>query len=439
MSKKSETNTRTSTSRLLKKKTIGAITEYVLTSNSMRVLFVQRVGTGVITSNIVYKIGSRHEARGETGIAHMLEHMLFKPTKFDITRKQASAATEFEKEFGVILNANTWRDRTSYFFSYPKEHFSQALRIEAERMRDVVITDESLAPEKANVLSEYDMHAGDELFLLATEMYDVAIRNHPYGHETIGYREDIEDYTAEKIRSYYERYYAPNNATLIVTGDCTEAMMKSEVLAHFATIPTSIIPVEHIFREPKQEGRRTVTVSRPSTKNVLGIGVKHDAFPSSGWFQTLAIFDMLAGGEDSVLAKRFVDTGLVSHIEMSLEQSKDPNLAVIFCSLTPKTTHEKLEKSILDTVRRLTPKDITPYLKKTTAKLLMNEALTRSSSLALSQELVEYVSADAWEHFSTTEAILKGITPKAVHARLQTLFTEEQMTLGYFIGQNSQK
>lgn len=438
MSKKSETNTSTQP-RLLKKKTIEAISEYVLTSNGMRVLFLPRKGTGVITSNIVYKIGSRHEARGETGIAHMLEHMLFKPTKQDIARKHDSASTEFEKEFGVILNANTWRDRTSYFFSYPKVHFPQALKIEAERMRGVVITDESLAPEKANVLSEYDMYAGDELFLLSTEMYDVAIRNHPYGHETIGYREDIEDYTASKIRSYYEDYYTPNNATLIIVGDCTEAVMKREVLAHFAMLPMTHIPKEHLFREPEQNGKRTVTVSRPSTKNVLGIGVKHDAFPNIAWFETLAIFDMLAGGEDSVLTKRFVDTGLVSHIDTSLEQSKDSNLAVIFCTLTQKTNHEKLEKNLLETVRALTPKDIAPYLKKTTAKLLMNEARTRSSSLSLAQELVEYVSAEAWEHFFASEAILKNITPKAVHTRLQTLFTEEQMTIGYFIGQSDQK
>ncbi len=435
MSKKSVPNTRNTSPRLLKKKTVGSITEYVLTSNGLRVLFLPRAGTGVITSDILYAIGSRHEARGETGIAHMLEHMLFKQTAHDISKRQDSAATEFEKAYGVVLNANTWRDRTNYFFSYPKEHFAQALRIEAERMRDVVITDETLAPEKSNVLSEYDMYAGDELFTLATEMCDVAFRNHPYGHETIGYREDIEDYTAAKICSYYERYYAPNNATLMIVGDCTEALMKREVLAHFALLPESDIPTEHVFREPKQEGKRTVTISRPSTKNILALGVKHEAFPTTAWFETLAIFDMLAGGEDSILTKHFVDTGLISHIETSLEQSKNTNLALIFCTLTPKSTHEKLEKTILEVVRKLTPKDIAPYLKKTTAKLLMSEALTRGSSLSLTQELVEYVSADAWEQFYASEAVLKSITPKAVHTRLQSLFTDSQMTIGYFIGQ----
>jgi zinc protease len=424
MSKKNAQSTKTKAPRLLKKKTVGTITEYVLTSNGMRVLFSPRAGTGVITSDIVYFIGSRHEAHGETGIAHMLEHMLFKQTTHDIAQKHDAAATEFEKAYGVVLNANTWRDRTSYFFSYPKEHFAQALKIEAERMRDVVITDESLAPEKANVLSEYDMHAGDELFTIATEMSDAAFRNHPYGHETIGYREDIEDYTAAKIRSYYERYYAPNNAVLIVVGDCSEAILKREVLAHFATLPESTIPHEHLFREPKQEGKRTVTVSRPSTKNILALGVKHEAFPHTAWFETMVIFDMLAGGEDSILNKRFVDTGLISHIDISLEQSKNTNLGIFFCTLSKKTTHGALEQKIRDVINGLTAKDIAPYLKKTTG-----------SSLSFTGELVEYVSAGAWEAFFSSEEALKKITPKAVHARLQELFSDTQMTIGYFIGQ----
>lgn len=435
MSKKSETSSRASAPRLLKKKVIGTITEYLLTSNDMRVLFLPITGTGVITSDILYAIGSRHEARGETGIAHMLEHMLFKQTSSDIALKRDSAATEFEKTYGVILNANTWRDRTNYFFSYPKEHFAQALRVEAERMRGVVITDESLAPEKANVLSEYDMYAGDEFFTLSTEMSDVAFRNHPYGHETIGYREDIEDYTATKIRSYYKHYYTPNNATLIVVGDCSEAILKREVLANFATLQKSDIRSEHVFREPRQEGKRTVAISRPSTKNILALGIKHGAFPSATWFETRVIFDMLAGGEDSVFTKRFLDTGLISNIDTSLEPSRDTNLAIIFCTLTQKTTHEKIEKAMLETVRTLTPKDIAPYLKKSTAKLLMNEALTRSSSLSLTQELVEYVSAGAWEQFFASETILKKISPKAIHTRLHALFSDTQMTTGYFIGQ----
>jgi zinc protease len=113
------------------------ISEYVL-RNGLTVLYMEAKGTGVITSNIVYKVGARDERAGETGLAHMLEHMLFKPTKVDLAQKIDSGAMQFERETGCILNANTWKDRTTYFFSYPKVHFARALQIEAERMHGVV-------------------------------------------------------------------------------------------------------------------------------------------------------------------------------------------------------------------------------------------------------------------------------------------------------------
>ena len=106
-------------------KKAGGIKEFQLKSNGLRVLFVPRPGTGVITTNITYLVGARDEARGETGLAHMLEHMLFKPTVFDKKAGRDSGAMHFERNVGCILNANTWRDRTTYYFSYPIEHFDR--------------------------------------------------------------------------------------------------------------------------------------------------------------------------------------------------------------------------------------------------------------------------------------------------------------------------
>jgi len=158
--------------------------------------------TGVVTSNITYKAGSRDEANGETGIAHMLEHMLFKPTTQDLKKNIDSSAMQLERETGCIINANTWKDRTTYFFSYPVEHFSRALQVEAERMQDVVITDKEFLPERGNVLSEFDMYNGDPHFALNVQMVCAAFHSHPYGHETIGFREDIERYTPAKLQRF---------------------------------------------------------------------------------------------------------------------------------------------------------------------------------------------------------------------------------------------
>ncbi len=254
MSKKSETSFKTKQPALKKVRTVGDISEFVLTSNGIHILYVNRPGTGVITSNILYKVGSRDESRGETGLAHMLEHMLFRQTKRNLAEGSKPSAMLFESEIGANLNANTWKDRTTYCFSYPKEHFDRALSIEAERMTELVITDETFKPEQTNVLSEFDSYAGDEKFLIATQMCPTTFHSHPYSHETIGYREDIESFTTEKLMRFYRKYYTPQNAVLIIVGDVSEATMKKSVLFHFLKCPTSETFIERVkIIEPSQE------------------------------------------------------------------------------------------------------------------------------------------------------------------------------------------
>lgn len=436
MSKKSGTNFNTNTKYGLEKVTTKkGITEYLLPQNGLRVLFVRRPGTGVITSDIVYRVGSRDEAVGETGIAHMFEHMLFKPTHYDRKRSTDSAIMFMERETGASINANTWKDRTSYYISYPKEHFNRALQIEAERMHGLILTDEEFKPEQKNVLSEFDMYAGDEQFALSVQMMGVAFQSHPYGHETIGYREDIEAYTIEKLKTFYEKFYAPNNATLIIVGDISETDMKAGVLKHFGSLkPSTTLGSRLVVTEPKQEGTRTVIVVRPSTTQVYALGVKHDAFPTKSWFETMVIFDMLAGGADSILHKKLVDTGLATNVHTVLEPTYEKNLGIIFVTLTKKSNHEKMHTQLHNIIESLTPTLVQPYLTKTIAKVLTQEFATRENSLGYASELVEYVSAGAWEHFFDSEKILTSITPKDIVNRIKILFNEPETTIGYFRG-----
>lgn len=413
----------------------GGITEYLLASNGLRVLYAERKGSGVVTSNIVYRVGARDEDRGETGLAHMLEHMLFKLTKHDIARGTDSASMLFEREIGVTLNATTWKDRTSYYFSYPKVHVERALRIEAERMHDVVLTDKTFQPERTNVLSEYDMNAGHEEFGLMVQMIGVAMQSHPYGHETIGYREDIEDYTVEKLQRFYEKYYAPNNATLIVVGDVSFKEVERLVVKHFARLePSTTLTARPIIREPKQEGLRSVVVTKPSTINLLALGVKHDGFPSQDWFVTAVAFELLAGGDDSVLHKALVDTGFASRVSASVDPLSDPNLDILVVSPAEGHTHDDIYAEIRAALSKLTNASVAPHLKKILARRITDECMARESSKGFVDELVEYVGAEAWEHFFETETLLRAITPAMVIKRVQTLFDERNLTLGKFIG-----
>lgn len=414
--------------------TYKSIKEFKL-ANGLRILYKQIKGTGVVTTNITYMVGARDEIVGQTGLAHMLEHMLFKPTKADIALKIDSGAMQFERETGCILNANTWKDRTTYFFSYPKHYFSRALRIESERMKDVVLTDTEFIPERGNVLSEFDMYFGDPYFALSMAMVSTAFHSHPYGHETIGFREDIERYTVEKLTAFYEKFYDPSNAVLMIIGDIDEKTALAETVAHFGKIPSHgpVIRTMDIV-EPKQEGLRRLEIVRPALSNVVGFGVKHKGFPSQDWFSVSLLSAILTDGADSILYKKLVDTGLATKVEMLVEPSQEENLGLLFVTLSQKTTHAQIEKVVMETIAALTPKEIAVPYKKIQQRIITEELIGRESSLKIAMELTEYVSAGAWKAYFDTEAMLSLITTKDIIAKARDLFTLEKMTIGHFIG-----
>jgi zinc protease len=410
------------------------VNEYRL-DNGLSVLFYQIKGTGVVTSNLTYRVGARDEMPGETGLAHMLEHMLFKPTKEDLKRKIDSGAMQFERETGCILNANTWKDRTTYYFSYPREHFARALAIEAERMHDVIISEKEFRPEQGNVLSEFDMYFGDPYFAMSVESIGAAFHSHPYGHETIGFREDIEAITPERLDAFYKRYYDPHNATLIIAGDVTEKEMLAEVVARFGKLQTrGEMPPRSIVLEPKQEGLRRFEIARPSRLQILSLGVKHGGFPGKDWYVTSLLASVLAGGEDSILHKELVDTGLASNVSMSVDPSSEQDLSMLFVTLTNKTTHEKMEKRVLQIVRSLDAKRIAKEYRKTQAQVIAEEVMEKESSLNIALGLTEFVSAGSWKTFFDTEEMLKSITAKDIIAKANELFTEKNMVIGHFKG-----
>ncbi len=410
-------------------------TELVLKKNGLRILHKEIKNTGVITTNITYRVGSRDEARGETGLAHMLEHMVFKPTKRDVKKKVNSGAMQFERETGCILNANTWKDRTTYFFSYPKEYVGEALRIEADRMVNVVLTDKEFLPERNNVLSEFDMNNGDPYFALSVQMVSTAFHSNTYGHETIGFREDIENYTAEKLKAFYEQYYRTDNATLMVIGDCSLEDSLGQIKKEFGSLknPSEAIPRYNI-PEPKQEGVRRSYVKRESKTNIVALGIKHNSFPTKHWYETAMLLEILAGGTDSILYTHFVDSGKAIRVETMIEPTSNENLGAIFITLAPGQSHDTIEQEALAVISKLKSKEIDSLLKKSIQKTITDELFAQGSSLKIAMELTEFVAAEKWVAYTETEKMLQSITAKDILTIRDTLFNFDSMTIGYFIG-----
>lgn len=439
MSKKSKTKSQTKNASVPGYKFIqkvANIEEFELTSNGLRVLFQERPDTGVVTTNITYVVGAVDEEKGESGLAHMLEHMLFKPTTFDKQAKiQEGGAMRFERETGCILNANTWKDRTTYFFSYPTEYMDRAVEIEAQRMTGVVLNDKELTPEQGNVLSEFDMYNGDPHFALAVQMVSTAFHSHPYGHETIGYREDIEDYNPEKLERFYRNYYRPDNAVMMVIGDIDRKSALETVKKHFGKIKryTGEIP-RNTAREPKQEGIRRVEIVRPATTQIVSIGFKHEGYGTKDWLATYVLLEALTGGPESILQKRLVDSGKVSELSTMIEPTRERNLGSLSATLSKDVSHQEIESEILEIARNITTKDVTALVEKTKARLVTDELFSRQDSLQICRELTEYVAAGDWTLYAKMLKELQKITPKDVVSLAESLFAEKNLTIGYFIG-----
>lgn len=413
----------------------GDFAEYELKANGLRVIHRELPGTGVISTNLTYRVGSRHEARGTTGLAHMLEHMLFKPTAADIAANRRAGPDRFEAETGCLLNANTSRDRTTYYFSFPCPHLDRALAIEADRMQGVVITPENFAPERNNVLSEFDMYFSDPQFVLAMQMCGVTFHSHPYGHEVIGFRNDIERYTVEDLTTFYRTYYRPDTATLMVIGDTPRRAALTAVAQHFGACENPTLPaLDTTITEAPPEGERTVTIERPSDRNILALGVRHAGFPSDAWHRAWLGLSAFADGADSILERALVDTGHAISVDLLIEPARDECLAIIFITLSPGVSHTDA-LAVVDAERqKLTSRALTSLVRKRAAGLRTEAAFTRASSLRTVAELTEYVAADALPAFLETDTIIDRCTPAAVTRDLTAMLAPQRRTLGYFIG-----
>ena len=196
----------------------GGITEYRHKDNGLTVLLLENHNAPVITFMVTYRVGSRNEAIGHTGSTHLLEHLMFKGSE-QFNKKDGTAIWNVLQDVGAMINATTWFDRTNYFELLPKEHLSQAVKIEADRMRSAFIRDEDRKSEMAVVRNEFERGENDPWEALDKNIWATAYQAHPYHHSTIGWRSDIENVPTGRLKEFYDTFYWPNNATVTVIGD----------------------------------------------------------------------------------------------------------------------------------------------------------------------------------------------------------------------------
>src|ERR687893_547947 len=239
----------------------GGIREFGL-ANGLKVLLVENRVAPVVTVCVLYRVGSRNEAVGHTGATHLLEHMMFKGTPtFNKDRGTQVAATL--QKIGADFNATTWYDRTNYFETVPSDRLELALHLEADRMRNSFIADEDRQSEMTVVRNELERGQNEPLVVLDEAVYAVAFREHPYHHPTIGWRADVENVPTARLKEFYDTFYHPNNATLIVVGDFDERECLALVEKYYGPLAATPEPVPEVYTdEPAQEGERRLVVRR---------------------------------------------------------------------------------------------------------------------------------------------------------------------------------
>ncbi len=416
-------------------KTVQAVSEFQLQKNGLRVLHMYIPGSGTVTSNIVYLVGSRHEERGRTGLAHMLEHMLFKPTHDGFGKKIKIPGHKILEDAGATMNATTWLDRTNYFFTVPRAYLPQALTVEAGRMRNLLIEDSEFLPERANVLSEYEMHAGIPLDALMTALTQAAYVSHGYSHDTIGHKPDLEAMTTQSLKQFYDTYYWPNNAVLTIVGDITRDDALHATSEAFGAISRSPhhIPDEHII-EPTQEGERQVEVVRTNPINLHATSYKVPGGRTFEWAVLHVIAAYLSDGPQSRFEKVLVDTHQASSVDCSITPTFDDELFTIYAQITATASHTEVEHIINTELMTLMKKTISPKrLETLKTTIRAEEIFGRDGSSSITSNLTECIALGDWTRYYTFSEDIARVTPQDIQNVARTYFTRERRTIGNFI------
>jgi len=301
--------------------------------------------TDVISTDIFYKVGSRNEVMGKTGIAHMLEHMNFKSTK-------NLKAGEFDKEVksvGGVNNASTSFDYTHYFIKSSSQNFKKSINLFAELMQNLKLKDEEFQPERNVVMEERRWRTDNSpLGYLYFRLFNNAYIYHPYHWTPIGFINDIKTWTIEDIRSFHKTYYQPQNAILMVTGDIEPKEVFKEAEKAFGSIKNSGDIPKVKFIEPKQDGAKRVVIHKESEVEMIAITFHIPNFQDKDQVTLSVISEILYSGKSSRLYKALVDKKpLVNSVYAYNMENSDPGLFIFLATCNPGVKAEDVEKELI--------------------------------------------------------------------------------------------
>jgi zinc protease len=318
--------------------------------NGLRVLTQEMHAAPVVSVYVWYRVGSRNEHVGITGISHFVEHMMFKGS----THFGPGEASRLITRAGGWDNGMTWLDYTAYLETLPAAALDLALRIEADRMAHATFAPKQVESEKTVVLSEREGDANDPGFYLSMAVRAAAFMAHPYHSPTIGWKSDVLAYDRAEAVKYYDTHYAPNNATLVIVGDFNTGAALKRVRDLFGPIAAKPAPPKVITVEPKQAGERRVMVRRPGASGMIEMAFHVPDATHPDHYALDIIESVLGTGRTSRLYQALVEKHLAVSAEAANYTNLDPTVFEVYVTLPRGVTHEQAEKAALTEIERLT-------------------------------------------------------------------------------------
>lgn len=308
--------------------------------------------TNVVSVDIFYKVGSRNEVMGKSGIAHMLEHLNFKSTK----NLKAGEFDEIVKGFGGVNNAGTSFDYTHYYIKTSSKNTDKSLELFSELMQNLTLNDEEFQPERDVVAEERRWRTDNNpMGYLQFRVFNNTFIYHPYHWTPIGFMDDIKNWTIEDIKDFHSTYYQPQNAIVVVAGDIKKDDVFSYVEKHFKDIKnTKEIPSSVHTVEPKQDGERRAIINKESNVQMLAMTYHIPNFEHQDQIALSALSQLLSSGKSSILQKVLVDEKrLANSVYAYNMELKDPGVFMFMAVANENVDALKIEKEILDIISKI--------------------------------------------------------------------------------------
>ncbi|SKB31735.1 Predicted Zn-dependent peptidase [Malaciobacter marinus] len=341
-------------------------------------------GSNVVTTDVFYKVGSKDEKMGKSGIAHMLEHLNFKSTK----NLKSGEFDEIVKGFGGVNNASTSFDYTHYYIKSSSKNMGKSLELFAELMQNLTLKDEEFQPERDVVAEERRWRTDNNpMGYMQFRLFNNAYIYHPYHWTPIGFMNDIKNWNIEDIRNFHSTFYQPKNAIIVVAGDINKDEVFEQTKKYFDNIKNSKEIIRQSYTvEPKQDGAKRLIIKKDSQVEMLAMAYHIPNFEHKDQVALSALSELLSSGKSSILHKVLVDEKkLVNSIYAYNIELKDPGLFLFFAVCNQDVKTKDVEKEILKIIKdikkgNISKKDIEKIKINTKADFIFS--LENSSSVA---------------------------------------------------------